>query len=125
MRALLAFLAISAALLTITGCGTSFETPAQAATPASQSQRIEEDDPRWDCSTMGNKVCAANTLERLEAWHLFKTGNLPENTLKGAFRVTYRGLALAGVDFPPSEHLTVPSSITPAKVHVFHIQQYT
>jgi hypothetical protein len=22
-----------------------------------QTERIEEDDPRWDCETMGNRVC--------------------------------------------------------------------
>jgi len=22
-------------------------------------QRVEEDDPRWDCRTMGNRVCGA------------------------------------------------------------------
>lgn len=25
-----------------------------------QTERITEDDPRWDCRTMGNKVCGPN-----------------------------------------------------------------
>lgn len=27
------------------------------ATEPPQPMRIEEDDPRWDCATMGNRVC--------------------------------------------------------------------
>lgn len=25
-----------------------------------QAERITEDDPRWDCRTMGNKICGPN-----------------------------------------------------------------
>lgn len=25
--------------------------------PTKESERIEEDDPRWDCATMGNRIC--------------------------------------------------------------------
>jgi hypothetical protein len=27
------------------------------------TERIEEDDPRWNCKTMGNKVCGPNAEE--------------------------------------------------------------
>jgi hypothetical protein len=46
------------------GCGTAATT-----TPVSSSgnhvQRIEEDDPRWDCRTMGNHVCGDNATAPL------------------------------------------------------------
>ena len=35
--------------LILAGCGAG-ESPKQA-------DRIEEDDPRWDCRTMGNQIC--------------------------------------------------------------------
>lgn len=46
------------------GCGTAAATtnpvPSQVHT-----QRIEEDDPRWDCRTMGNHVCGDNATALL------------------------------------------------------------
>lgn len=36
----------------------------RAASPAMQQQKITEDDPRWDCRTMGNKVCGPDTAEK-------------------------------------------------------------
>jgi hypothetical protein len=41
--------------LILAGCGAS-ESPKQA-------DRIEEDDPRWDCRTMGNRVCGEDLPE--------------------------------------------------------------
>ena len=45
------FLAVTALTLTVLigGCSVS-ESP-------KSSERIEEDDPRWDCATMGNRIC--------------------------------------------------------------------
>jgi len=48
MKKSLAAAGITLALI-LTGCGAG-ESPKQA-------DRIEEDDPRWDCRTMGNRVC--------------------------------------------------------------------
>lgn len=39
-------------------CSQSKAQPAPTS-PASQ-ERITEDDPRWDCRTMGNKICGPN-----------------------------------------------------------------
>jgi hypothetical protein len=45
------FLAVAALTLTVVigGCSVN-ESP-------KTSDRIEEDDPRWDCRTMGNRIC--------------------------------------------------------------------
>jgi len=114
----------AAAALALTGCGAAQATPAPAktitATPAAAT--IQEDDPAWDCATMGNRICGANPLERTEAWGAFRTVDLPEETLRQAFKVTYRGLSTEGVDFPPSQYVTLKSQLTPGKVHVFEIQ---
>ena len=48
MKKSLAAAGIALALI-LAGCGAG-ESPKQA-------DRIEEDDPRWDCHTMGNHVC--------------------------------------------------------------------
>jgi LPXTG-motif cell wall-anchored protein len=33
------------------------EEPAVETPPATEPEVIHEDDPRWDCATMGNKIC--------------------------------------------------------------------
>jgi hypothetical protein len=48
MKKIIAAVAITTALV-LSGCGAS-QSPKQA-------DRIEEDEPGWDCHTMGNKVC--------------------------------------------------------------------
>lgn len=37
-------------------CARATAQPAPSASPTPQ-ERITEDDPRWDCRTMGNKIC--------------------------------------------------------------------
>ena len=72
---------------------------------------------------MGSKTCGANPIERTEAWGHFKTADIPE-ALKGeAFSVTYYGLALPGVDFPPSEYVTYTAQLTTNRVHVFRVEK--
>lgn len=47
-------------LVIIVGAAVSYISANNAesnSAPASASERIEEDDPRFDCRTMGNKVC--------------------------------------------------------------------
>lgn len=34
-----------------------FATPVASQAISADSGTIEEDDPRWDCQTMGNRVC--------------------------------------------------------------------
>lgn len=139
MKALLAILTMSAALLT--GCGIPATEATATATPSGffqgaknlgegknfdgspQQKRLEEDEPGWDCKTHGNRICKASDFERLEAWGLFETDSIPADHLREAFKVTYMGVAMEGLDFPPSEYRTIKSAIAPAKVHVFHIQQ--
>jgi hypothetical protein len=85
------------------------------------SSVCEEDMPCWDCKTMGNRLCGANPVERVVAWGKFNTSTLPAETLGTGFRVDYLGTAMPGIDFPPADHLTIPSSITVNTVHVFRI----
>ena len=48
MKKSLAVAGITLALI-LAGC--------EAGESPKQADRIEEDDPRWDCRTMGNRVC--------------------------------------------------------------------
>ena len=112
----LALLLLSAALLT--GCGAATAAPPPPTPPTA----IEEDDPNWNCSTDGNRVCGPNPIERVEAWGKFQTDKVPADVLREAFSVSYMGTAMQGIDFPPSEYITIPSSVTPKRVHVFYIK---
>lgn len=117
-----------AAVALLTGCGAAVEASAPpvktiTATPATAG--IQEDDPGWDCLTMGNRICGANPIQRTEAWGAFQVGNVPEETRREAFRVTYRGYAMQGIDFPPSEYVTAKSQLSPGMVHVFQFEDGT
>lgn len=47
----------------LTGCSTNAPTPEPVkATPEPAKVQITEDDPRWDCHTMGNKKCGTPPL---------------------------------------------------------------
>lgn len=120
MKRLLITLAAAALL---TGCGAVAEaTPAPVKTITATPATLQEDDPGFDCAVHGNRICGANPLERTEAWGAFQGIDLPEETLRAAFKVTYRGLSNEGVDFPPSSYVTIPSGLTPHKVHVFEVE---
>lgn len=90
------------------------------AAPVVAAPVINEDDPAWDCLTMGNRTCGANPIQRVEAWGLFRTDSLTPSVLDGAFRVTYRGIALD--DGLAGGSLQIPSPTTPGKVHVFDVE---
>lgn len=53
-----------------------FTVPALRTTP-DRAERIEEDDPRWDCATMGNKVCGPTSEQRAS----FAEANCPLGTV--------------------------------------------
>jgi hypothetical protein len=102
-------LAALAALMMLTGCGA-----------AAEAKDLQEDDPGWNCYVHGNKVCGANPIERTEAWAKFDLD--ADKTVGGSgARVTYLGLSLAGTDAAPSNHVTIPSDVTPGKIHVFEV----
>lgn len=138
MKRILTTTLTAAALLTITGCGA---TTAPTATPATHNQpfttqqaqplvdeppaECQEDEPCWDCQTMGNRICGPNQIQELEAWASFQPEALPAEVRNEPFKVTYRGTALPVTNFPPPAHLTIPSTVTPAAVHVFEVQTPT
>lgn len=152
MKALLTTVAIAAAAL-LTGCGAAAQAtvhsePHKLQTPAPIVETVtdspeedepgwdctihgnktcganpQEDEPGWDCWTMGTKTCGANPIERTEAWGSFQTSSVSADLLKEAFRATYYGIANQGVDFPPSDYVTIPSQITVGKVHVFLVEK--
>ena len=80
--------------------------PSEAA-PADK----QEDEPGWECYLDGNRICGPKSAESAtEAWELFNPGVFTEDELMQPFRVTYHGTVMQGVDLPPSEWYTVPSS---------------
>lgn len=123
--------ATAAAALLLMGCAAPEPTikgvePATTPTIPAHAEpalpECQEDMPCWECKTMGNKVCGATALERVEAWGAFRTSDIPADVLREAFRVTYMGTAMPGIDFPPSSYVTIPSSITANTVHVFMVE---
>lgn len=60
MRKIIATLA---AVLLLAGCGSgaSGDAPAPAPATVTSAQPCEEDQPCWDCSTMGNRQCGPKT----------------------------------------------------------------
>ena len=47
-------------LVAMVFAGTMLLSPAGPVEPGAQSPRIEEDEPGWDCRTMGNFNCGPN-----------------------------------------------------------------
>lgn len=114
-------LAIPAALVAaalLTGCGVTAEPRAMVTVEATPAAPIQEDEPGWDCLTMGNRVCGPKAGDEVEAWTRFDPAAFP--TMDQPFKVEYMGTAMPGIDFPPSEYLTYPAT-APNTVHVFHI----
>jgi hypothetical protein len=118
MKALLSLLVVGATLLT--GCAESSATAADVKTITATTQ-VTESDPAWDCNVDGNKICGANPIERTAAWGSFSTNALSGEVKAKAFTITYRGIANEGIDFPPSQYVTIKSGLTPGKVNVFEI----
>jgi hypothetical protein len=122
MKRALAGMAAVAAALGIMACAAPAPEAPKAAPVANV---IQEDEPGWDCWTMGNRTCGANPIQRVEAWGYFTPESLTSEVRESAFRVTYRGVALEGtaLDAPYGGHVvTYPSSITSGKVHVFEVE---
>lgn len=44
----------------------TIESPEPVVEETPEAERIEEDDPRWDCRTMGNKTCGPEVVEARE-----------------------------------------------------------
>jgi hypothetical protein len=60
--------------------------------------QCQEDDPCWDCHSLGNRVCGpANDTERADAWKVWDYSDGPRHLTvdpSRAFRVEYVGNAL-------------------------------
>lgn len=51
------------ALFLTTACQTTHPTNNPTQTPATSTHQIEEDEPGWDCHTMGNHICGPTELQ--------------------------------------------------------------
>lgn len=84
----------------LTGCALSQTEPAAATV-------IEEDDPRWDCLTHGNRICGAvmadqtvqadawETWDRQQGWTQLRLDPARE------FRVDFTAYSAVGLDSEP------------------------
>lgn len=104
MRKFLASMAIASALL-VSGCGVS---------------TLQEDDPGWDCKTMGNQVCGVQSAElESDAWESFTPDVLPASTVASGFKVTYVASYVKGEKLPDT--LTLVPSKTLNYVHGYAV----
>ena len=105
--------AMAALVMMLTGCGAAVE-----AAP------LREDAPGANCLVDGNKICGPVGSEETDAWAAYDARPFNPDALPAGYRVDYRGTALAGLDFPPSEFYTLPSA-SAGMVHVFQISEET
>ena len=85
---------------------------------------LQEDDPGWDCATMGNKTCGPNgptSAAYLEdAWASFNGAAVASKVgLSTGFRASYEGTYSTKPDWPGYE--VVASNQYPNTFHVFKI----
>lgn len=90
-RLALALTALSLTLIPVAACSTDVRTADRPAV-------CQEDDPCWDCHSLGDRVCGpVNDDERAYAWDVWEYSNgahsLKIDTTRG-FKVVYRGSAL-------------------------------
>ena len=104
MRKFLATMAIASALL-VSGC----------SAPAT----ITEDDPAWNCQTMGNGVCGES--RESEAWESFTVDSIPADVVAKGFKAHYVGSYVKGQPLPTG--LTLIPSTTTNYVHGFWIEE--
>jgi hypothetical protein len=52
-----------------------------ACTPNAIVEKIQEDDPRWDCETMGNKICGPEGDRNLSDCEVDENGFCKEPVL--------------------------------------------
>lgn len=101
-------------------------TQKSAATTAATTPipAIEEDDPAWDCHTMGNKVCGPTLQPWLaDAWNSFDGKRVaesvgPENAAQ-AFDLTYAGTYSTEPHWPG--YVVVASKVYLGIFHAFKI----
>lgn len=105
---------------------------AQAATPVDDTATavvkpaVEEDQPGWDCTTMGNKDCGPGALMMADAWQAFDGANVAQDIGKtdavDAFKATYVATYSTKPSWPG--YMVVPSKQYPNVFHVFKIDAY-
>ena len=111
MKRYIAILAITASLLV--GCAAPATSgPATAAPDTAVS--FAEDDPGWNCHTMGNKICG------VDPWDSFKVEWLPADVVSKGFKASYVGLYDPAT--LPDSLVGMPSTTTPGVFYGFKIE---
>jgi hypothetical protein len=85
---------------------------------------LQEDDPGWDCATMGNKTCGPNgptdAAYLSDAWASFNGEKVADQVgLANGFRASYAGTYSTQPDW--QGYVVVPSLQYPDTFHVFKI----
>lgn len=97
------------------------KAPVKAAKTAPKA-RCEEDQPCWDCKTMGNRMCGPTAKGQAEAWKNFETNGFTEDELSAPMTATYLGMVNQNVVMPDGhEYYFVPSS-TKGMDHLFELK---
>lgn len=100
------------------------KAPAKAPAKAkAKAVRCEEDQPCWNCATMGNFICGPTAKGATEAWEGFSTRGFTTEELSHPFRATYRGTTARENDLPYGhEWYTETSKANPKVSHVFELE---
>lgn len=122
MKALLATLALTISAALLTGCGTpALEAPAPQQTITGTPTPIEEDDPGWDCKTMGNKVCGGDTIDAWASWDKDPIHATRPDLKADGPRVSYMG-RFTGTNVK-REFVVVESATKPGTFYSFLIEK--
>ena len=121
--------AAAALVMMLTGCGAAAEavkvpkplpvlTGLTVSAPQTPLVPCREDQPCWDCLTMGNHLCGPTAAGQAEAWDAFKAETVAKLDLSKPFKVTYLGTVAHGLS---AKFYTLPSS-RPGIDHAFKIE---
>lgn len=99
---------------------TTTPAPATVPAPAQTPPRCYEDEPCWDCLTMGNKLCGVDPANLEDAWASFDAEAVAEVVGKSvSFGAVYVGTSGAS---SMAGYWVVPSLQYPNTFHVFMIE---
>lgn len=111
MKRYIAMIAIAASLLV--GCAAPATSGPATAAPA-DSVSFAEDDPGWNCHTMGNKICG------IDPWDSFDVDMIPADVVSQGFKAEYVGMF--DPTTLPSDLVGMPSTSASGVLYAFKVE---
>lgn len=98
--------------------GTPSQAPSEAPSQASVSAQCEEDEPCWDCETMGNKQCG--DTHTADAWATIDAAHITAPATQDGMMLSYVGWTdYKPTASPNSSYFVLQSNTDPRIYYVF------